>query len=168
MIQCKGKQRTSLKGQFYIEHLNKAGELIGKYKVPNGIVDEGLNKILDTMFNSSGPIATWHIGLVDNAGFSAFANSDTMASHSGWVESAAYVEANRVTWASGAAAARTITNGSTADFSINATVTLKGIFITSNNTKSGTTGVLWSTASFASNVAASNGDTLKVTYSITG
>ena len=161
-------QKASLKGRFQIEHRNKAGELVGMYDVPNGIVDVGLNHILETEFNGGTPITTWYIGLVDNAGFSAFANADTMASHAGWVESTAYSQATRPEWTAGTAASRQITNAATVDFSINATATLKGIFITSNNTKGGTTGTLWSTAAFASNVSANNGDTLKVTYTVSG
>lgn len=160
--------KMGLKGVYHVEHFNKQGDLIGTYRVPNGIVDEGLNHILETEFNGGTPITTWYIGLVDNSGFTAFANADTMSSHSGWSESAAYSEATRPEWTAGTAAARAITNATTVDFSINASVTLKGIFITSNNTKSGTTGVLWSTAAFASNVTANNGDTLKITYTVTG
>ena len=164
----KVKDSPSLKGKFVVEHFNKDGEKVGEYDFPNGIVDEGLNHILDTQFNSGTAVTTWYIGLVDNAGFSAFANADVMNSHAGWTESTAYGAANRVTWSSGAAASRAVTNATTADFAMNATTTLKGIFVTSNNTKSGTTGVLWSTAAFSSNVTANNGDTLKVTYSVTG
>ena len=67
------------------------------------IVDVGLNHILETEFHSGAQVTTWYIGLVDNAGFSAFANADTMASHAGWAESSAYTEANRPTWTAGAA-----------------------------------------------------------------
>jgi hypothetical protein len=157
-----------INGQFKIEHFNRAGELLGTYDVPNGIVDEGLNHILETQFNGGTPITAWYIGLVNNASFSAFANADVMNSHAGWLETALYDEATRPEWTAGTAAARAITNAAVVDFSINATVTIRGIFITSNSTKSGTTGILWSTAAFASNVSANNGDTLKVTYTVSG
>jgi hypothetical protein len=156
------------KGKFMVEHRNAAGKLIGVYEVPNGIVDVGLNHILDTEFNGGTPITTWYIGLIDNASFSALAAGDTMGSHAGWIENSDYTQANRVTWTSGAAAARAITNATTCDFSMNATKTIKGIFITSNNTKGGTTGTLWSTAAFGSTVSVNNGDTLKVTYTLSG
>ena len=155
------------KGKFHIQHI-RDGKVINEFDVPNGIVDVGLNHILETEFHSGTQVTTWYIGLVDNAGFSAFANADTMSSHAGWAESPAYTEANRVTWSAGAAATRQITNAATCDFSINATVTIKGLFITSNNTKGGTTGTLWSTAAFGSTVALNNGDTLKVTYTLSG
>ena len=160
--------KIGLKGRFHIQHFDSEGRLKGVYRVPNGIVDEGLNHILETQFNGGTPVTSWYIGLVNNAGFSAFANADVMNSHAGWVEATVYDEATRPEWTAGTAASRSITNASTVDFSINATVTLHGIFITSNSTKSGTTGVLWSTAAFASNVSANNGDTLKVTYTVSG
>ena len=157
-----------MKGAFKVDHFDKQGKLKGTYEFPNGIVDVGMNHILDTQFTGSAGVSPWYIGIVDNASFTAFANADTMASHTGWIESSAYTEANRQEWTEGAAAARSITNGTTVDFSINATVTLKGIFVTSDNTKAGTTGTLWSTAAFASNVSAVNGDTLKITYTVSG
>jgi len=163
------QEKMSLKGKFHIEHYNKAGQLIGKYEVPNGIVDVGLNHILETEFNGGTPITAWYIGLVDNAGFSAFANADIMSSHAGWVEThTTYSQATRPEWTAGTAASRAITNAATVDFSMTATITVHGIFITSVNTKGGTTGTLWSTAAFASNVTANNGDTLKVTYTVSG
>ena len=160
--------RMSLQGRLVVEHRGRAG-LKALYEFPNGIVDVGLNHILDTQFNGGTPVTTWYIGLVDNSGFSAFADADTLASHAGWSESTTYTESNRVTWASDAAATRAISNSSTADFSVNATGNLKGIFVSSNNVKAtGNTGTLWSTAAFSSVVATANGDTLKVTYTISG
>lgn len=160
--------KAIFKGVFFIEHFDSQNKLKAVYRIPNGIVDVGLNKILEDMFNGGTQSGTWYIGLVDNSGWTAFANADTMASHAGWTESAAYTETARPEWTAGTAASRSITNSSTVDFSINATVTLKGIFIVDNSTKSGTSGTLWSTASFASNVSAVNGDTLKVTYTVSG
>lgn len=158
----------ALRGFYNVKHFDKAGNLKGTYEFPNGIVDEGLNHLLDTQFNGGTAVDPWYVGLVNNAGFSAFANADTMASHAGWAETSAYGEATRVEWTAGAAASRSVTNAVTLDFSINATVTIKGIFVTSVSTKGGTTGVLWSTAAFTSTIAAENGDTLKVTYTISG
>lgn len=157
-----------LKGRFRIEHFDKVGNLKATYRVPNGIVDVGLNKILEDMFNGGSQSGTWYLGLIDNAAFSALANGDTMASHAGWAESTAYTETARPEWTAGTAASRSITNSSTVDFSINATTTLKGIFVTDDATKAGTSGTLWSTAAFASNVSAVNGDTLKITYTVSG
>ena len=158
-----------LKGAFKVEHRDIDGELKGVYEFPNGIVDEGLNSILDVQFHAASQITTWYIGLVDNSGWTAFADADVLGSHAGWVENTDFSEGNRVTYVEDAAASRSITNTTTADFSVNATGNIKGIFVSSNNVKStGNTGTLWSTAAFSSVVAVSNGDTLKVTYTVSG
>ncbi len=157
-----------LGGHFTVEHRDKDGNLKGTYKMPNGIVDVGLTDLLDVHFNAGTPTTTWYLGLVDNSGFSAFADADTMGSHAGWNEFTTYTEATRVEWAEDAPAARSVTNTTSADFSITGSGTMKGIFLVSNNTKSGTTGILWATAAFASNVAVINGDSLKITYTVSG
>lgn len=159
----------NLKGRYVIEHLDAEGNLKGCYEIPNGIVDAGLNNILDVMFHGETQTATWYIGLVDNAGWTAWADADTLASHAGWSEFTDYTEGTRVAWTEGAASSRSMTNAATCDFSINATGNVKGIFISSNSVKStGNTGTLWSTAAFSSVVATANGDTLKVTYTVSG
>jgi len=161
--------RMNMKGAFKVEHRGADGELKGVYDFPNGIVDEGLDSILDVQFHGSSQIATWYIGLVDNSGWTTWADADTLASHAGWVENTDYTEANRVEWTEGAASSRSMTNAATCDFSVNANGNMKGIFVSSNNVKStGNTGILWSTAAFSSVVAVTNGDTLKVTYTISG
>lgn len=150
-----------------VEHV-RDGQVIGVHKTLNGIVDVGINSLLDVTFRNQTQIATWYMGLVNNSGWSAFAAGDTMASHAGWTEFTSYSEANRPTWTPAAAASRSISNSTPVEFTINGSGTVKGIFVTSNNTISGTTGTLWSTAAFASPVSVTNGDVLKVTYTISG
>ena len=163
------KDRFEPKGRFVVEHLDRDGNLKAKYEFPNGIVDEGLNHILDTEFGGGAQVGTWYIGLIDNSGFSALSDADTLSSHSGWTEFTSYTESARVEWVDDAAASRSKTNSSTANFSVNATGNVYGIFVSSNSVKStGTTGTLWSTAAFSSVVATANGDTLKVTYTVSG
>jgi len=162
-------QKTKLRGRFVVEHRDVSGELKGIYDVPNGIVDEGIHYLLDAGFGGVAAVGTWYIGLVDNSGWTAFADADTLSSHAGWAENTNYTEATRVEWDEAAAATRAMTSNATADYSINASGNLKGIFITSNSVKTtGNTGTLWSTAAFSAVVATANGDTLKVTYTISG
>ena len=156
------------RGRFVVECFDKDGNKKWTEEFPNGIVDEGIEYLLDAGFNGGSQVSTWYMGLVDNSGFTAFDNADTMASHSGWTESTVYTEGTRPEWTAGAAATRSVTNSTTVDFSMNASATIKGIFVTSVNTKSGTTGTLWSTAAFSSNATVTNGDTLKVTYTVSG
>jgi hypothetical protein len=94
------------------------------------------------------------------------AASDTMGSHAGWTEFTSYSQANRVAWGPGAAGSQSITNGTPATFDITGSGTVKGIFVANQNTKGGTTGTLWATALFPSDVPVVNTDQLKVTYTV--
>lgn len=133
----------------------------------NLVVNVGKNMVLGVQFHGDTPSTTWYIGLVNNTSFSAFAAGDTMASHTGWLESAAYSESVRQTWTVGASSGQAITNGTAATFTCNTDSTvLKGIFITDVSTKSGTTGNLWAATAFSANVTCNNGDTIKVTYTV--
>lgn len=156
------------KGKFVIEHFDRNGKLKATYDMPNGIVNGGKDKILDDMFNDGTQTAnsSWFIGLIDLSGFTALADADTMSSHAGWNEFTSYSEANRVAWGSGAAASQATTNASPATFNISGSGTVKGVFVVTNNTKGGTSGTLWATALFAADVPVSNGDQLKVTYTV--
>lgn len=155
-------------GKHVLYHYDRNDNLIGIYHLENGIVDVGLNHILNTEFDGGTPATTWYIGLIDNASYSALSNSDVMSSHTGWIENSNYSGGARPQWTCGSASSRSITNSSTVNFAITATVTIKGIFIAADNTLGGTTGTLWSTAAFGSTVTLNNGDTLKVTYTISG
>jgi len=159
---------ANLRGKFQVEHRNSDGELLGIYDFPNGITNVGKNLILNVMFNDGTAIAnnSWFIGLVNSTGFTAFAAADIMSSHSGWTEITAYTEANRVAWGSGTSSSQSTTNASPATFNMNASNTVKGVFVVSNSTKSGTTGTLWSTAAFSADVPVTNGDQLKITYTV--
>jgi hypothetical protein len=93
-----------------------------------------------------------------------------MASHGGWTEVTDYSQSARPT-ATFAAATNAnpsvVTNtASKAVFSINATTTVGGAFLTSNDTKGGSTGTLFSAADFQApgDRSVVNGDTLNVTY----
>lgn len=151
-----------------VEHY-RAGRLIEIYKTFNDVTNVGKNKILDVMFNDSTPVAnnSWFLGFISLASYSALSAADTMSSHAGWIEFTGYTQSNRVAWGSGAASGQTTANASPATFDITGSPgTVKGIFATSNNSKSGTSGTLWATALFASDVPVTSGDQLKITYSV--
>lgn len=160
--------KLSLKGKFTLEIFDKDEKLKGKYEAINGVTDVGMNAMLDVVFHSGSQVTTWYIGLIDNASFTALAAADTMSSHSGWIEATIYSESVRQTWGAGAASSRVTTNSAQATFSINSSGTLKGVFLTSVSTKSGTTGTLHSTAAFGSNITVTNGDSVKITYTVSG
>ena len=155
-------------GFFSVQCFDKDGLLKWTRDLPNGIVDVGIHNLLDAAFNGGTQISTWYMGLINNASFSALAAADTMASHAGWAETAAYDEATRPEWTAGSAATRAVTNSVTVDFTMDATITVRGIFVASDSTKSGTGGTLWSTAAFSSNASTTDGDVLRVTYTVSG
>jgi hypothetical protein len=136
----------------------------------NLVVNVGLKDMNDKYFTGSGYTATWYLGLYGAASSNNPAASDTAASHAGWTEVTAYSNATRPTATFAAATTAdpsVITNsGSPAVFNVNGTATVGGAFLISNDTKGGTTGILFSAADFDApgdrNVT--NGDTITVTY----
>lgn len=137
----------------------------------NGVVNEGFNIMLDSTFrNGSATLyPNWYILLIGNSGYSALNAGDTMSSHSGWTEdSTHYTATNRPAWTPGAAASKSITNSTSVNFAMNADGTIiKGIAVSSDNTLAGTAGKLWATGLFSADQTLYNGDTLKITYTVT-
>ena len=103
------------------------------------------------------------MGLINNSPAPTLLAGDTLASHSGWVESAAY-SGNRKEWDDENAVAGVKGSTSSSTFNINATVTIYGIFICEVDT--GTSGLLWSEGAFSAPVGLVSGDDLKASYSI--
>jgi hypothetical protein len=134
----------------------------------NLITTVGKNNMLDNHFAGSSYTAAWYMGLIDNASFTAVAAADTMASHAGWIESAAYSNSTRIACAWSAASGGVKSLSAALGFTINGTATLNGGFINSVSTKSGTTGTLTSAGSFSGGTrAVINGDTVNASYSAT-
>lgn len=161
---------ASATGKYTVECYDKNGNLKWRDESKNLVVNIGLQYMAGAALTSTAPITTWYLGLYGAASSNNPAAGDTMASHAGWTEVTAYSEANRPT-ATFAAATNAnpsvVTNSaSVAVFSINSTTTVGGAFLTSSNTKGGTTGTLFSAADFQSpgDRSVVNGDTLNVTY----
>lgn len=152
------------RGVFKIECRAADGSLRWVEEFSNLVVNDGKNDILNKYFLGSGYTAAWYIGL-KNTGTPVA--GDTMASHGSWTENTTYSNATRPAFSPASSTAQSSTNSATpATFSINGTTTIFGAFITSSNTKGGTTGVLFCAADFASSRAVVNGDTLNVTYTV--
>jgi hypothetical protein len=159
--------KLKIGGHFKFECFDPDGTLVWTEECDNGVTTAALDDINNVYFGAGTQKTTWYAGLIDNASFSALQSSDTMSSHSGWIENAGYSNANRPTWGVGASSGNVITNASAMSFNINATVTIRGAFLVSNNTISGTSGVLWATGTFGSNQSLVNGQVLRVTYTLT-
>jgi len=131
----------------------------------NLVTTEGLDHILSTTFKGGTQITAWYVGLKNAGSVSA---GDTMASHAGWTEDVNYSQSVRQTLTLGAVASASVDNtANKAIYSINATSTIAGAFITSNNTKSGTSGTLYGVVDFSSARSVISGDTLEVTVTLT-
>ena len=160
------------KGFFTVEVYDPEDEygnrrLRHKEIVKNGVTDTGKNNALDVLFGSGAQITSWFLGQIDAAGFTGVAGTDTSASHTGWTEFSNYSEVTRPQWTPGAAAAGAVVNGTPVNFNITGSASLKGILAISENTKGGTTGILWATALYAADIPVNNGDLIKITYTVT-
>lgn len=151
-------------GKYTVQCVGADGTIRWEEVIDNLVVTVGKNDLLDKYFAGSAYTATWYLGLVNGGTTPTYAAADTMASHAGWTEITGYTQATRPqpTWSAASAGSKATT--ATA-FSINASATIAGCFMTSNNTKAGTTGILYSAGSFTTgNRAVLSGDTLNVTY----
>jgi hypothetical protein len=166
-----GASETSQAGGVYrIECHDAQGQLKWAGESHNLVVNAGLQDMNTKYFTGSGYTAAWYLGVYGSGSTNDPAAGDTMASHAGWVEVVAYSNATRPACSFGTATTAdpsVITNAlSPAIYNINGTAVIGGAFLTSDNTKSGTTGVLFSAADFASpgDRSVVSGDTLTVTY----
>lgn len=164
----KADDQLNLGGTYKVEHW-RDGKLLRTIEGHNLVTNVGKNYALGVAFVSTTQIGTssWVIGLISDDSYTGIVVGDTMSSHAGWTEFTGYSEANRVAWGQGAVASQVTTNASPAVFSITSADTIKGFFVTSQNTKGGTTGTLWSGVLFTSgDTPVINGDELRVTYSL--
>jgi len=165
---------TSVVGHYTVTCIAADGTIRWEETFKNLVVNVGKTDLLNKYFAGSSYTATWYLGLVDGASTPTYNAADTMSSHSGWTENVGYSQSTRPAAAFGAASASgggagtagtgTISTSATA-FTINATGTIAGAFLTTVSTKSGTTGTLYSAGSFTTgNRSVLSGDTLNVTY----
>ncbi len=130
----------------------------------NLVVNTGLDEILDKFYKGSAYTAAHYVGLTD--GTPTVAAGDTMASHVGWAEMAGYDEATRQTLTMGTVSGQSVNNSaSKASFTMDGTdTTIGGFFITTNNTKDGTAGILIGVVAFTGgDKTVADNDTLNVT-----
>lgn len=154
-----------LKNVWTIECYDSEGNFKWGETKKNLVTTEGLNHVLSSTLDGGTQITTWYVGL---KGTGSAAAGDTMASHAGWTEDQNYSQSVRQTLTLGTASAGSIDNtASKATYSINATATIAGAFITSDNTKGGTSGTLYGVVDFASSRSVISGDTLEVTVTLT-
>jgi len=162
----------SAKGIYKIQCHDANGKLKWEDENHNLVVNVGLQDMNAQYFTGSAYTAAWYLGLYGAGASNTPAAGDTMSSHAGWTEVTAYSQSTRPACTFGTpttANPSVATNSaSAATFSINGTTTVGGAFLTTSNTKGGTTGTLFSAADFSSpgDRSVVSGDTLTVTYTL--
>lgn len=157
-------------GVFQFTCFDKDGNLKWEDSAKNIVVNTGLQDMNAKYFSGSAYTAAWYIGLVTGPGAgNTYAAADTLASHAGWTEDTGYSGGDRATATFGTATTAdpsVINNsGSVGVFSINATTTIAGAFLTNIEDNTDNVGLLFSVSSFTGgDRAVVSGDTLNVTY----
>lgn len=139
------------------------GKLLWREVIDNLVVTEGLNDILSKYYKGSAYTAAHYLGL---KGSGTIAAGDTMSSHAGWSEITSYDEAARQTMSFGTVSAGSV-SATQVTFTISATVTIGGGFLTTNSTKGGTTGTLVGATDFSAARSLVDNDVLNVTVTAT-
>lgn len=146
-------------------HEYEGGPLIWEDTFDNLVTTVGGNNMLDNHLAGSAYTAAWYMGLISLTSYTAVAITDTMAAHAGWVEDVNYSQAARPTTAWSAASAKSKALSTGMVFTMNAPTTIKGCFLNSISTKSGTTGTLFSAGLFTGgDQPVVSGNTLTVSY----
>jgi hypothetical protein len=162
------KSKASAGGVYKIQCIGSDGQLKWEQNTPNLVVNQGLQNMNTTYFNSGTQTTTWYVGLITGPGSgTTITAADTLASKA-WTEFTNYTGNRKAAVFATATTAdpSVITNtASPAQFAITgAGGTVAGAFLASVAT--GTSGVLFSASDFQSpgDRVVVSGDTLNVTY----
>jgi len=167
------KETIGVTGHFDVVCIGEDGQVKWTDVIENLVVTVGKNDLLNKYFAGSAYTAAWYMGLVDNASWTAYDATDTLASHTGWLENLGYTisgsAVNRATVGWGTAASSGSKVAAVAAFTINATSTIRGALMTTtqarNTTSNGGAGILYSAGDFGGGArSVISGDTLNVTY----
>lgn len=136
------------------------GQLLWREVFDNLVVTVGLDKLLDATFKTGLTTPAWYVGL---KGAGAVAAGNTMASHSPWAELTSYSEATREVFTPGTIVSGSVDNSaSKAEYNITGSMTVAGAFLVDDNTKGGSTGVLYGVGDFATPRSVVSGNLLRV------
>lgn len=158
-------------GVFTYEHI-RDGKIIDTWEQPNLIVDEGLNYVLNAGLSSGSKVAGMYVGVYAN-NYTPIAGNVMSTFPTAGVALEVTTEisnATRPTWSAFTGAVTTtksLTNSAApAIFTFTASADVNGAFLSSTNTKGGTTGTLVAASKFASTRSMINGDVLSIIYTV--
>jgi len=153
-------EKVSVRTRYTATCFDQHGRLKWQESGENLVVTEGRNTLLDCCVKTIPSSVAWYVGL---KGTGTVDPADVMNSHAGWSEITPYSNATRPAFTPGTIAAGAVSNSaSKAVFNINATATVYGAMLSSNNTKGGTTGLLYGAGNFTTERGVASGDTLNV------
>jgi hypothetical protein len=132
---------SSRSGGYFTLHLKKSGKT---YILKNLVPTVSLNYQNDVMTGNTSFGGIPACGLI--GGSPSFSPSDTMASHAGWTEITNYDEAARPAWDALASSGGVTTSDTPAEFTMDGDTDVAGAFLCTDNTKGGTTGILFAEA----------------------
>ena len=156
-------------GIFEVECFDKHGNLKWTEKMHNIYVQQGRDYILSSIFKNVAPTDPLYVGLFKT---DIPADGWTMANNgTTWHEDSSYDEATREAFVDGAITGTTTrqldNDGTKAEFTMNASVTLKGAFITTGSAKAGVVGSLLCACLFTEgDRAVVDNDIVKVKYTV--
>lgn len=158
-----------------IVHLNhiRNGRAIYREVSKNLIVDQGLNHFLNVVMGVDAKITTWYVGIFKNNVTPAAADVPATALGVGTFGEGQDADydlplTNKPEYIDAPAAAKVMSNsGTPASFTIAATLTIYGAFISSIAAKTATTGTLLAAKKFDTQRAVIDNDILTVQYDIT-
>lgn len=141
----------------------------------------GMTQVNGNEYTISSLVANTSFSIgIDTTGFGAYTSggnwwkdpvvaADTIASHAGWTENVGYSEATRPAITLGTVASQSVDNSAAkAVFTANATGSITGVFVATDNTKGGTTGLLYGGGVFVQGTkGVTTSDTLNVTTTFT-
>ena len=153
-------------GIWSVDHI-RDNRIIDHEDVPNMVVDEGLDSLLNVYMHGDTQITTWYIGIFEG-NYTPVSTVTAATITSASTECTAYDETTRQEFVEAAASSQSITNSaSVATFTFNATKTIYGAFLVSASAKSATSGTLFSAARFAASKSVVSTDQLNLTYTFT-
>jgi len=158
-----------LQGRF-LWSIEYDGKVLDSGIVPNGIITNTIDDLLDVYFSDGTPESLWYLGLISNTNWDEDVglddDTDTMVSHAGWEEAENYDAANRPLWSPEVSSDGLKRNAESVDFTITTAEELKGMFVTSGQVKGETAGTLWATAVFPATNTPPVGAVFKLFYEL--
>ncbi|TDE85567.1 hypothetical protein [Deinococcus sp. S9] len=140
----------------------RGGQELRRSQQRNTVTDQGLNLLLDSLFNGV-PAGTWYLGLRGNG---AQRPEDTMQDHA-WSEFAGY-PGERPEWVYGPARGGQLTSSVTLEYPITADeAIIRGAFLTDRAEKGDNSGRLFMVAGWPAALILYPGDVLELSYALT-